>query len=332
MLIEYRNFQSQRRFGVEFEVSATYTQDELHSFVKEFEQKNGTNRNIVVKHGTGAEGWAESIVNNYWHVKYDSTCGPLGKKTGQGSNPMHHGWEIASYVCQGVDDVISVSNMAQHLADCRVMVNPNCGLHIHAETLDFTAKEMGVLYSHWLKIEDMILHSLPKHRKNNKYCKPVSKKFKSKLPTALDPDKLWNTVKPTNFYPHENPQKKVAINPLGFAQGLKTETHERRTIELRLPECILNDNYVQNWLILYLHFIDTVKTRAFLDYTQVSKNPLDEVFWILGLEEKDDDKFVILGDKLFQVKCWFLERLINNSSTQKIKESAFQKLEFITQI
>lgn len=330
MLIEYRNFQSQRRFGVEFEVSATYTKKELGKFIETFEKGQGSGKSILIEEGE--KGWAESNANNYWHVKYDSTCGPLGKKSGSIVDPMHHGWEIASYVCKGIDDVLCVSKVAQYLSDCRVLVNQNCGLHIHAETLDFNAYEMGILYSHWLRIEEMIIHSLPKHRKNNKYCKPISKRFKTKLGKVVNPSQLWDVVKPTNFYPHENPQKKVAINSIGFAQGLKEDYHTRRTIELRLPECILNEQYVQNWLVLFLHFIDTTKTRGFLDYTKSCDNPLEETLWVLGLEEKNKDKFVLLGDKLFQLKCWFLERLINNASSKKIIESAFKKLEFITQI
>jgi len=329
MLVEHRNFQSKRNFGVEFEVTATYSKQELGKFVDSFEAERGTHRMVVVE--GGETGWNESVANSYWHVKYDSTCGPLGKKAGEKTNPQHHGWEIASYVCSGVEDVLCVSKLAQFLSECRVLTNPNCGLHIHADTSDFTPLEMGVLYSHWLNVEDMILHSLPKHRKNNKYCKPISKKFRTKLP-VLDPEKLWNTVKPTNFYLHENPQKKVAINAVGYAQGLQCPYHQRKTIELRLPECVLSEQYVQNWLFLFLHFIDTVKQRAFVDYSKICDTPLEEALWVLGLEEKDGSKFILLGDKLFQLKCWFLERLANNSTRKKIAESARQKLEFITQV
>ena len=99
-----------------------------------------------------------------------------------------------------------------------------------------------------------------------------------------------------------------------------------------MPECILEEDYVKNWTVLYLHFVDTVKNRPFVDYSKICDNPVDEALYLLGLEEKSGTKFVLLDEHLYRLKCWFLNRLVNHATRKKIAESARKKLEFITRI
>lgn len=325
MLLEYRKFNSTRNFGVEFEVSPNFTREELSNLVQEFEKNREKPRSVRVE-GTlsNVNGWGETYSNDYWHIKYDSTCGPLGKK-------KDNGWEIASYIASGNEDVQSIGDLAQYLNDLRVETNKNCGLHIHADVSDFKQKEMGILHSHWFIVEKLILQSVPSHRRNNKYCQPFSKKHSVQYTmSATCPESLWNSIKPTNFYPHENNDKKVVLNSVGYAHGLYDAKYSRKTLELRLPECILEKDHVENWIRLYLHFIDTTKNRDFIDYSaKTSKNNLDYCLWVLGLEE-NGDAFAILDEPLHKLKLWFLNRIIKNSTIKSLQKSCDKKINLIT--
>jgi len=321
MNIAYKNFTSNRKFGVEYEVTANCTKKDLGALLQKFESEQGTTRPIKVEEDV--KGWAETHSNDYWHVKYDSTCGPLGKH-------KDFGWELASYIGSGDADIITISKMAAFLAKSRVETNENCGLHIHADTSDFTREEMGVLLSHWLNLEPILLHSCPSRRKNNKYCKPLSKKFKSILTKNPTPEKLWYTIKPTNYSPHENPQKKVTLNVLGFAMGLDSEYYPRKTIELRLPEGVLDQEYICNWIRLYLNFIEVCKTRTMADISTPCKT-LEDALWTLGLEGRES--LLLLSPELLEAKIWFLGRLIIHSVNQiKLRQAALKKLALITQL
>lgn len=319
--VEYCKLKVDRRFGVEFEVSSFFSKQDLASFIEKKEKQVSNPKKVLVEGGT--KGWAESHENNYWHVKYDSSCGPTGNKS------KDHGWEIASYIGSSVEDIDWIAGMAANLSESKVETNTHCGLHIHAETSDFSPEQMGVLHSHWLRIEPWIIHSLPKHRKNNKHCKPLSKAFK--YDKVDNPAELWMIFKPSNFGPHENKQKKVAINSVGYAQGLYHTHYKRKTLELRMPECILDESYVSNWIVLYLHFIHNVKNRSFIPKTDKDLS-LDEVFWILGLGDKNPNTLVVLDKKLTMLKIWFLERLVANSHSLKVAKTALEKLRFITQL
>lgn len=328
MLLEYRKFNSNRNFGVEFEVSPNFTRENLAEFITNFESKKDIKRSVRVE-GTSfnANGWGESHNNDYWHVKYDSTCGPLGKK-------KDHGWEIASYIASGKKDIENISGLAQCLNDFRVETNKNCGLHIHADVSDFKQKEMGILLSHWFVIEKAIIQSVPSHRRNNKFCQTFAKKFDSAYMSKdiEDPETLWQLLKPTNFYPHDNADKKVVLNSVGYAHGLYDAKYTRKTLELRLPECTLSKEHVSNWIKLYLHFVDTSKNREYMQYSsKIAKNSLDEILWILGLEEKDN-AFVVLDEELLETKKWFLNRILTFSSLKSLKKSCEKKLNFISNL
>lgn len=323
MHVEHRAFNSDRKFGVEFEVSPTFHKEVIGLFIKEYEAQ--ANSNISVRVEGGIKGWSESHNNDYWHVKYDSSCGPK-----DGTKSKTPGWEIASYICQGTEDIDRVANMADYLSFCGLQTNPNCGFHIHVDTSDFSEVEMGILHSHWMSVERVMIHSLPKHRRYNKHCSPLHRRFKHV--SCNNPQSLWEALRPDNFCPHENRQKKVAINSVGYAQGRVYQHYSRKTLELRLPECILEKEYVENWIRLYLHFVDTVKNREFCDYSKTFSNPMAELLWVFGLEEKDGDKFVLLSQELYDLKVWFLQRIIRNSGNKKFAKLAREKCEYITQL
>src|ERR1019366_5963718 len=156
MDVAYRKFNCGRAFGVELEVSNTVTQ----LFIKKvIEASSLIPTRLSIK-------WQLSKGNKFWHIKKDSTCGIKGK----GSD---NGWEIASYKGVTIDDIIHIGEVANDLMLAGLEVNNNCGLHVHVETKDYSTREMGKLIGYWLKIEEILLESVPCRRSYSLYCQPL---------------------------------------------------------------------------------------------------------------------------------------------------------------
>lgn len=319
---------SQRKFGVEFEVSPTFTKLELAEKLKFFEKHQGTGRHVQVE--PGVKGWAESICNDYWHVKYDSSCGPTITTTtssGKEKKTKSSGWEIASFIASGNNDIILISKLAAFLAEQRVESNINCGFHIHVDTGDFTPRQMGILMSRWIALEPILLHALPKHRRNNKYCKPLFKKFSRSLQFVATPEDLWDIISPENFYPHENPEKKVSINSVGYAQKQIQSSHKRPTIELRLPEGLLEEEFVANWMRLFVHFVDTSFVQK--EMTPINScTTVESVLVLLGIWNTN----TAFDENLHNLRIWLLKRIVQLGTVKKIVQEAKDKLDFVTNL
>ncbi|MCK9458312.1 MAG: amidoligase family protein [Proteobacteria bacterium] len=346
MLIEYKKFNSKRRFGIELEVSSVKNQvirgsskesvwtDQFgyrhpcisKQYIRDIIAKKSS-RHIVVTDGIFGDdcpGWAQTSQNDYWHVKYDSTCGPLGKKKDNG------GWEVASFIAQGQRDLLHIGNVADALRKAGVEVNNNCGLHIHAEVKDFAPEQVAVLVARWIKIEPWICQMLPPHRRTNKYCKLLGKHFKYEG-VFETPEDYWRYIKPSNLNVHENPQKKLAINLVNYAAAIRGEAGHggydtsRKTVELRMPEGTLTSSEIINWTYLYLWFVDFSKNKIMpTDFSQVPT--LEEFLRYLGLEK--DKGVYLLSDELFELKKWILNRMVQWGNL-KHKKEAQKKLKFM---
>jgi len=324
--IIFREFPSQRRFGVELEVSNNLSKKQIGKIVNEYESIYNDNKKFV-KVTSGQEGWAQTKDNNYWHVKFDRTCGETG-------GFFDNGWEIASFIGSGHQDADHISRLARFLNNAGAQVNLNCGLHIHVEVSDFTEADMGILLSRWLKIEDFLISICHPSRKNNKYCLPLRKRINKTFiyfeQFVKNPIDVWNYFKPFDLNIHNNKEKRVTLNTIGFATSLIVPSFSRKTIELRLPECILDENHVKNWLRFIVNFVEVCKNKNDLPLTFNSATNLSEILIYLGLGEEQE--FPILDQDLISTKLWFLRQILNKSQNKKIIKEAQKLVEFITLI
>lgn len=309
--VEYRRFTSKRRFGVELEVSNARDRQAIAAIIKMNEPDRET-------HVTD---WAQSNGNKYWHVKYDSTCGPLGKG-------KDNGWEVASFIASGYKDLVHVANVANALRKGGIEVTDNCGLHIHADIRDFKPEQAAVLVARWLKIEHTIIHAVPERRHTSKYCRLLSdiavKKVDFKKP--YDPTKFWRLVRPTNFNVHDNNQKKVALNMVNYSAFLGGY-QDRATVELRLPEGTLFGADIRNWVRCFLNFVDLSQTAPMPDSFATAADPIEELMVFFGLES--DQSFYILSRGLLEAKIWLLKRLIAYGDKNMVA-AASKKLQIVT--
>ena len=316
MACVYKTFNTHRTFGVELEVSNTVSQDDLRKIVA---KRN--HRDVLVT------SWAESITNHYWHVKTDSTCGPLGKYADAG------GFEVTSFVASGYKDLMEIVKIANRLAKNGVVVNDNCGLHIHVGVSDFTVQEVGVLLGYWLKIEEWMRQMVPDRRKNNKYCKflAVARGRKYEKDRTYSPKVFYELIKPTNLSPHDNAQRRVALNLVNYTAWNLYKKYSytgeyRPTLEFRFPEGTLNGKDIKNWVCLFLLFVENMMHKTMPENLSPSDS-LDYFLSVCGLQCEQD--LLILSPCLFNLKVWILRRIIEFGG-KKYAEAANKKLQFLT--
>lgn len=321
MDVKYRCFNSKRRFGIELEVEKTLEQSQIRNLIRPHTKKQ-----------IETTGWAQSNSNNYWHVKYDSTCGPKGKGKDKG------GWEIASFVASGYKDLLEIEKITDALKEGGCQVNKNCGVHIHAEVADFNIDQIGVLCALWYKIEPWVCNAVPSSRINNKYCKLICKTKAKKIDISKKyaPKTLWGIIKPTNLGVHDNSEKKVTLNTVGVATKFHYASNGydpipsgvRQTIELRMPEGTLSGKEVKNWVRFFVNFVDHARKAEMPDDLSPAKDT-DELMQYLGLSSPNH--FTILSKGLHETKSWLLKRIRKHGSTYGKRAEAVEKLNFMRQ-
>lgn len=307
--VDYRKFSSQRRFGIELEFGNTISKTKVKSVIKAISPVPVT----VTR-------YQPSVNNNFWHVKSDATCGPLGRLGPKGV-------EVASFIGRGIADLQHIADVAVELSQSGCKVNDNCGLHIHADAADLSVKQVGNLLAYWFKIERCLQFSLPERRRDNEYCKLLGSKIQvpKYLPVLSSPENFYCLASPTNLGYFENQDRRVNLNLVNYARATLYGSDARKTIELRWPEGTLESADVKCWTRLFLHFIETCKNRAFP--VNLAPASLPEMLVYLGLGQ-EGSTFSILSEGLLDTKTWLLERFVKYSQNQYAQE-ATNILDFI---
>jgi hypothetical protein len=300
MKVIYKNFNSHRRFGVELEFNKKISQKNIAEAIARVDTKREIFKSTAYHHDVG---------NNYWHVKFDRSC---GDKANQG------GWEVASFVASGYQDVKLICKVADELTSTGVEVNNNCGLHVHIETNDLNKKQITYLAGTWFSIEPIVMMSVPEHRRNNVYCKMISKIWNFK--NLEDPNYSWEHLRPKNF---DNKDRRQTINFCNHCAG----NAGKMTVEFRFPEGTSSGVDIKNWVRLFICFVEKCKKGELKDFG----NPLNltESLYKLGLGG-NDEKFYILSPALKETKIWLIDRIIKHSDNKKILEEAKKIKEKLT--
>lgn len=288
----YKSFTSRRAFGIELETSKSLSQSQIKKLISAKHHRGVTVKEFV-----------HSKNNRNWHVKTDASCGGPGEQ---------YGLEVASYKGSGVEDMISMAEVAQHLRDNGLKVNRNCGLHVHADVSDFTPQNVGFLLARWLAIEPWIFNAVPVRRSTSVYCRGLhySRPLKDKIYTA---NELWEHFKPDNpaylsgLFGLESPQdfRRVALNLVNFNDEHLKVRKKRCTVELRLPEGTLRQVDVKNWPRFFVNLVDAASRDR--QIVSLKAETLDDFFNACGLGH--DGNFAILSPGLRETKLWLLHRL-----------------------
>lgn len=304
-IIQPLSFQSDRRFGIEYEVLAF----DGKSRPDGGGQPLGIQVIAMIVHRAvpsdqvDLKGYEHTDNNTAFVVKPDSSCGV------EVCTPILKGWN-------GLQRAVKVADAFRK--DEQIKVDLRCSVHEHVEIVDLDQTQLGNIVAWWLKVEQVFMDSVPTSRKQNRYCVPLTRR---------------------QFVQHDT---KIAGNELvkkvGQVKYLSANTNQyiksgRKTIEFRIGEgegC-KDPFYVKCWTRLLIHFVEQAKNRPFpsnFDGTPWSSflwlDPKD-TFSMLGF---DDDHELSPG--LRQVRNWFIARLQKNMENTPLRSVAKKELLEIT--
>lgn len=303
--VKYLAFSNKRPFGMEIELSPKIPQHLLEQAIRKADQKHQIHRSGVYSRDYG---------NNYWHVKFDRSCSDV-KDSGVG------GWEIASYKGRGYKDVALMGKAIKEVKLLGTECNKQCAVHVHVDISDFRSSDAGSLVANWMKAERVIAQTVPDHRRKNEYCVLLNDKFanlsRQKKYTA---NEFWTSVAPRN---DNDNNRRVALNMANYAMG----TYGRLTAEIRLPDALMDEEDIKNWIRFFVSMVETSHKNPFPQTIAPVEN-VDDALTICGLH--GESPFVILSKALRETKMWFLNRLIKNSNVLKMKEQARDRLDLMS--
>jgi hypothetical protein len=316
-MIEYKQFQDSRCFGIELEADPCLPLDSVSEIIR-----------AVSIRPVWETGWKQSHSNEYWHVKTDSTCG----------NHLRHGIEVASFKASGNADIEHISTVALMLSVFGVQPNCRCGLHVHVDISDFNEIDAGILLARWLKIEEMMGSFIPFHRRYSCHCRPLRKRAKYSYHCCYSPIEIWAMFRPTVFSIHNNQQKKVMCNMVNYATCMWYESRDinknipfchksRKTVEFRFPEGSFHPEDVANWIRLLVMFVGESK-KSQMPKTLKPVSRIEDFLEYFNLFQKGS--FYILDKYLFELKKWLYKRLVLYGVNQFLREDAARKLRKMT--
>lgn len=322
--IKYFSFSTQRKFGAEFEVTAHMDKAKLRDCIAAIDP----NHQIKI-----SEYNEKDYGNNHWSVKRDGSCK---------DKDFPYGFEIASFVGSGMDDITLINGVVTKLRDAGVKVNDNCAIHVHAEVADFSKYQLAKTVAIWMKVENILLQMVPKRRRESIYCVPLRRHYKALSPDKLvfagkeDQGKFFAKIRPDS---HSDHNRRVTLNICNVCSALgagddyyddyygKAKYKKRMTMELRLPEGSVNPRDAANWIKMFVRFVALSQHRKFPD--DLASVGLKETLRFMGLHEPDGTPF-ILSRGLWNLKVWFLERILAFTDDKELREEAWSMLEYIT--
>lgn len=299
-MLEYIAFPEKRAYGVELELDYyPISKETIASRIRE----------VDLNHRVTISNWTTNNNNINWYVKEDSSCG----------------WEVASYKCKGIADLLNIAKVAQAIKDHGGVINVRCGLHIHVEVKDFSPEQIATLVAYWMKIEPVIKEALPPHRLSNKYCQLLREHYSQYANKSdLSSKEFWDTIRPDSY---GDARRRVALNIVNYTRAYDYGDNSRKTVELRLPEGTLSAYEVKNWVRFFVRFVSFCRKQNFPRNTVTATNLIDAL-QILGLHGREDS-FFLLSKGMRTTKEWFLYRIMQYSHNKYLSKQAVGVLNFM---
>lgn len=140
-------------------------------------------------------------------------------------------FELVSPVLQGEAGLQELQKVCWVLEYCDVKVNDSCGLHIHMDAADFTLDTWKNLATTYKNLESVIDAFMPGSRRDNRYCKSLSRVSAARIQQAQSIRDL-----------------QIAFNSDRYFK-LNLEAYSRhRTVEFRQHSGTTNFTKMENWI------------------------------------------------------------------------------------
>lgn len=276
------SLKSYRRFGVEMEINSLDRKSRPDN-IRDLPVGIYEIGNILVEavgdyvevRKWGHTHWEKKA--GYWVIKPDHSCGL------EVCSPVMKGWH-------GIKEVCVVSDALRN--DPRVRADYRCGLHIHVNVADLTQEQIASVLRAWIKCEMVFVDSIPRQRKNNRYCQIIG------LWDWLQHDQQINSKDLIDLL---GETKYTTINTFHLKKG------KRSTIEFRIAEngASLNSYSLKNWIRLVIHFVEIAKNKFDMSNSFSWYDP-QEVLRLLQFDSKK------VSPAFEQLRNWFMMRLMWN--------------------
>ncbi len=201
-----------RRFGIEIE-AYNCTRDRLARELREA----GIN--------VGVEGYGHTT-RNYWKLVTD------------GSLSGNDTFELVSPILEGESGLRELEKVCWVLDLCDVKVNNSCGLHVHMDAADFTINTWKNLALSYKNIENVINAFMPNTRRDNRYCKSLSRISESRILEANTISDLREAFRNDRYH---------KVNLEAYAR--------HRTVEFRQHGGSTNFTKMSNWVLFLSRMI-----------------------------------------------------------------------------
>lgn len=186
----------------------------------------------------------------------------------------YHKWQVkddASTIGEIVTPISTMKTLPKILEVCKLLRNKGIkvtrddGFHVHVE---IKKSEIPKVVGLWLRCERDMEFVFPKYRRNNYYCKRLSKQ--KKYPPVMD---LVDSLEKT--------EEHHAV--------LSTYRDDIGTIEFRLAEGTLDPNFVRAWITFCVKFVEYAsKQDTFkIIFSKPYVLTLKKIMKMIGLPAKD---------------------------------------------
>lgn len=233
-----------------------------------------------------------------WIVEYDSSIATT------------HGGEECEFVTPKCtyEDIETVQECIRALRRAGAKVNDSCGIHIHVDGANHTAKSLKNLVFTFRAKEDLIFKAVAPNRENNGYCKPIGDdliqriKGLKKLDGATMNDAWYETY--TDAWDDRN---RHYHNSRYHALNLHSFWY-RGSIEFRLFQSTLHAGEVRAWINLVLAMSAQAinAKRASADVLDNGNDKYAMRCWLLRLG--------FIGDEWKTVRKHLLKNLDGNAA------------------
>lgn len=194
----------------------------------------------------------------YWKIVSDSS---LRDNTGAGKT-----FELVSPKLKGKQGLEEIEKVCGVLQSIGAKINKSCGLHVHHDAADFTAKNFRNLFALYGKMEQTLDRMMPASRRynNNYMCKSISKTMRN----GLEEFKACETIEDYKnwFLIFGDRHSKLNIHSY-WIHGSIEFRHHSGTIEAEK---------ITNWVVMTQIMMNRAKTtvRINLEENRYETNPL----------------------------------------------------------
>jgi hypothetical protein len=162
-------------------------------------------------------------------LKNDDDLKTTWRAKGDGS--LNNGIEFISKAINGDLLLSEIKTATQKISNMGLIVNKNCGFHIHIDARDLKENDLKKVYVVYTTFEKEFLKMVAKSRLNNHYCQKLEKDY-------------FNLDKPSFIEKFVNGGRYKTINFNAYSK--------HKTIEIRIHQGTLNADKIQKWILLNL--------------------------------------------------------------------------------